>query len=372
MNDKHFLFATVARSFDQYHLKNKLIHLVSSVFHTQTDCTNEIFKSRSKDRHIIIRVTSDFPDTEFKFFKHNENTIEFTVSVILFSNYHGNLDFNNFLIDIIGSHFTTEKNIDNILNDVLFVFEDLSWSNVQLLFATLKIKISGGSTSRRQMLSPTEFMLSTYLIKMGYSHRAVFNTLGYSKQILEDSVSLEFDRELLIKAISAKYKGQEDYLQSAKNEVEQEIKNLTQKIKDLTLDPLPLATAASLEKNELPPAIGLRQPNLENSISSSSQRQGLAGVERASSLTGAALKYRQTLEKKEEKLSELNTQTKTLAEEKKYTLSKSFPLADLKKFYYDNFYNDAIIESKQTIRYLIREMKEKKVTGYSNYTGRRF
>ena len=62
-----------------------------------------------------------------------------------------------------------ENYLNKDLNNFLFVFEDLNFFTVQLLFKSFNIKISGGSINKHQFLSTTQYTLSKYLMTLDYN-----------------------------------------------------------------------------------------------------------------------------------------------------------------------------------------------------------
>lgn len=66
-----------------------------------------------------------------------------------------------------------------------FVFEYTTWLVIQVLLEQLNIRISGGSISRRQFLSTSEFKLSLFLSKLGYSLKDIYSSIDFKKKYLQ-------------------------------------------------------------------------------------------------------------------------------------------------------------------------------------------
>lgn len=113
--------------------------------------------------------------------------------------------FENFISSVIDPDSTVYKDPDSILNNVLFVFEDISWHSLQYFLLGVGIRASGGSISRRTFLSSNEFRLCHYLINMNYKMRDVYlsqNVLSKKVKTGDDSeLNEKLDRKLLIRLI---------------------------------------------------------------------------------------------------------------------------------------------------------------------------
>lgn len=137
MNNKFYLLITFQRSFDHYHLNNKIIHLISSVFYTQNFNIDHFNKFRDT-QYIISILELNSKEYKISVIEHTNNLIEFKIPLNFFISLYKQKEytkdkdnsFENFeglIKHIIGSHNLTEynKDVKNILNNVLFVFENL-------------------------------------------------------------------------------------------------------------------------------------------------------------------------------------------------------------------------------------------------------
>lgn len=176
-NNKFYVIANIARSLDKSHIKSGNIHLVSSIFYTEEDKTSNL--SRYNENYLIIRVLHR-PDDYAQIIEHNSNIKEFQCSIshlfiVKKDSTEGNTVI-NFLKELIGEYAKKEKDKINLLKNVIFIFEDIEWQYMQSLLSRVGLKFSGGTISRRQLLSTTNFLLSKILTKMGYNEHDVFNS----------------------------------------------------------------------------------------------------------------------------------------------------------------------------------------------------
>jgi len=228
-NNNFYLLATLARSFDNYHVKNKMIHLIASVFYTDKDLINNIsLLENNSDTHLIIRLLRR-GDDYLKIIEHNANSVEFHCSWSHLLSKSINNGLENFMEELIGSYHLESKVGGNILNNVYFVFENTTWLNLQILFKIINIQISGGSITRRQFLSTNQYYLSFFLLKLGYNYEDIYNSINYNKNISSgyiDSNKLMIDQDLILLYIKIFFKTLLNNIYSIRNSIENEIKSL--------------------------------------------------------------------------------------------------------------------------------------------------
>ena len=75
----------------------------------------------------------------------------------------------------------------NITGNVLLAFENINWTNLQLLFKYNKIVISGGSNNKRHLLSTIDYSLTRFILILGYSLNDVFKSFNSFKVSVMDS-----------------------------------------------------------------------------------------------------------------------------------------------------------------------------------------
>lgn len=252
MERNFLLLASFARSFDHYHVTNNLIHLIGSVFYCDLEETYIDFDALCKRnfKSIVIRLYMD-NSTEFKIIKHDNNYIEFKWSIIefismysdptTFSTVTGNR-LEDFIISITGDHDLDQKDRNNPLNNVLFVFENVNWLTLQLMFNHLNINISGGSISKRQYLSTAQYTLTRYLLLLNIPIATVYNSFVNLTSLLQTDNSYlytELDKDLMIRSLQSNLELEKELIANkiATNEQDILIKtnNIACSSKDLSL-----------------------------------------------------------------------------------------------------------------------------------------
>lgn len=209
MSNNRYYLATLARSYDEYHNQNNLIHLLFSGFYSNALLTRnlrgkQIWKNESS---FVVRLVSGKARIgSFGIMKHSKFIMEFELSYEDFMNWTlvgsksetGGLD--TFLDELIKPHYHQEGQLVSspILNRVLFVFEDLNWEQLRNYFRDNNMIISGGSISKRNQLSTTEFNLSRWLMIMDYDRSDVYNSTNYlSKEYKQKVVNPGFSKQIL-------------------------------------------------------------------------------------------------------------------------------------------------------------------------------
>lgn len=228
LNNKLYTLSTVSRSFDKYHVDNNKIHLVSSIFYANSFEVNS--NTNFNSVHYIIRILPVDLDI-FEVITHNSTCIEFRVSIVYFLNSLLNSSVEGFIEVLIGNRFETEKENHSLLNNVLFVYEDLSWPTIQTVFKQININISGGSISKRQILSTAEYNLSSMLFSLGYNLVDIYNSSIILSKLLQrykdiGNSKISFDLEI---NLGLKLNKLQIYLKL-------NIENINKEIIDLELD----------------------------------------------------------------------------------------------------------------------------------------
>ena len=150
-----------------------------------------------------IAIFKVVKDIKYSYFKQDENI--FYISSYLFL---------GFLLDNKSSDFITENLLDKIFKGNLgasaseyldrfykisfFIFENLSWSDLQIFHRRRLVQISGGSINRRHLLSTLQYWLSKHLIDLNYTVDAIYNSTKVLKNIVYDKSvydwqSLQYD-----------------------------------------------------------------------------------------------------------------------------------------------------------------------------------
>ena len=196
-----YLYATFARSLDNYHNKYGFTHLISSVFYYDRLLCNYPFlvKYSNVKYHYILNISPlDSASLEYLFSEDlpkispkapivkisDDKVVVFEMSILWLyityanSGYYNADKFDEFLLDVFTrlGPANNELTSKNVFKNTLFVFKSTNWINLQIIFRAMKVHLSGGSTSRRQLLSTSEFNLSKFLFLLGCSDHQVYNS----------------------------------------------------------------------------------------------------------------------------------------------------------------------------------------------------
>lgn len=226
-----YLICTFAVSKDKYHKHVGLRHLVGKVFFT-CDLKWEKLLNQHKNSDtapsIIFKISKD---TVSPYFNTEGNILYCNLYYFFGFNLSDKnkffkednfLDviFNNKPVDFVGPYF------DKVFSKSVFIFDDVSWLDLQFLFRYRRVQLSGGSITRRHLVSTVDYLLLKNLISMGYSLEDIFNSakvlssakfnqesdiwsgykFDYIKNILDSLISDDIDslnvkKESLVKEI---------------------------------------------------------------------------------------------------------------------------------------------------------------------------
>lgn len=199
--EKRYILATIAKSFDESHIKEEQFHLIFSTFYTNDDKVDVLKDSNLKITIIkFIGVSKPIDYINYTNINANIQMIECSFKFIVDGNTHNFL--HEFIPLLIGEKISPTKDV-NILNDVLFIFEDLHWNFIKLMFNGVGIKVGGGSISRRNILSTCQYRLAKILFLMGYVEEDVYNSLQirnkFNTQGIDNNINIS---EIMGKIIS--------------------------------------------------------------------------------------------------------------------------------------------------------------------------
>ena len=188
------MLACFTNSVDKHHSVNNLIHLIGSIFYT-TEFYNrlpnmfeykDVFKKSLASHSLIINFVSILGIESFEIIKHSDHVVELRTGLFYFLNLYLNSDSNIFSNDFLKVLFTQNEinpylnnlgpSLNKKFNRILYVFENISWLQVQLYFKCRGIHISGGSISNRHLLSTSSHELSIFLALFGYEGSDIFNS----------------------------------------------------------------------------------------------------------------------------------------------------------------------------------------------------
>nr|YP_009690165.1 hypothetical protein PPIT_000064 [Porodaedalea pini]QEG56945.1 hypothetical protein PPIT_000064 [Porodaedalea pini] len=255
-NDKSYLLACFARSLDQFHVKNNMIHLLGSIFYTKSVIFDLLkrFATNYKYNATIIRL-SPVADLNFNVIEHSEYLVEVQFSIFYFLELYrgGGQSFDDFLEELFSMESLAEqnKNPNFKYSKVLFVFEDLNWFTLQLLFKMKGIKLSGGSISKRQILSSAELSLSLFLLMLGFTDIDAYNSYKYLANLSksdvksdESDLTIDIERQSLYYLMKTGLSKDKDTLSITIANLDKDILNKRRNLESLEL-------SLSSKKNEI-------------------------------------------------------------------------------------------------------------------------
>jgi len=336
---KSYLFCTFTRSLDNYHKENNKVHLVASVFYTQyIELENLINLKNRLNIIMLFENKSKISELNFKSYINNDlvfNKID--INYFLGLGYTDNFNsinnkslkqnpsFIQYLLDNGNTEKENEKdkNLINLrdnckFNNILFIVEEIDWFTLQLYFKLANIVISGGTISKRQILSTTQYNLFKYLMLFNFNEEDIFNSYKFlgklNKNIdLVKTHTLELNKELMLKIITNDLKAKVLTLNNAILEVE---KNIKDKLNNIT----------SLKKN------------ISNTVErKNKQQKSIAKSSRIKSLNKEIKIKEVFVENKQEQIKNLNKNINIIELELK-ALNK-LPYNELKTKYLNKYYN---------------------------------
>ena len=188
----NYILACLSRGKDEVHLtSNERQHIIASVFYTKKYNIINLNEGNDKPVTIIVRIIAksgkinDFLVNEHPYVS---NCYEIVISLIQFiQDYHrfnfkflDNLEKNRHL----ASHYQIEYiktilDIKSMCSNTLFVFQDINWHTLQQVCKVFGLDLSGGTISKRHLLSSSNYNLSKYLIKLNYTDADVYASYKY-------------------------------------------------------------------------------------------------------------------------------------------------------------------------------------------------
>nr|YP_009710654.1 hypothetical protein [Amanita inopinata]QFZ98603.1 hypothetical protein [Amanita inopinata] len=185
------ILATFARSFDKY-IPEGNIHLISSIIYLQMENYKldlEALKSytnNNKTQRFLFRIFLYPGDLDFTYNsqEHGEYLTEYCINLPYLFLSNREKGWISLIEEIVGDRLTDKKDFDNILSDSLFIFHDISWKIVKSLFKLNNIIVSGGSITKRNILTTVEYNLSFYLIVLGLNTKAIYDSFLIQENLL--------------------------------------------------------------------------------------------------------------------------------------------------------------------------------------------
>jgi hypothetical protein len=223
MNNNFKILACFTRSYDKYHNSENL-HLIAStvLLRDKIEDNNLLTNIRNSDvsRKFIIVNVSNINDENFTTVSEDllpENRYKVFDNTKIFENDylgHIQISFNNLSklysskenIDYIKSLFNYSdidtKTKGQVYTQCLFIFSNITWSNIVFKFKINNIDISGGGTNTRHILTSSDIILNNYL-NMIYNYNSEyiinlgFNTYKNEKVLMSSQIPLKFYRHYL-------------------------------------------------------------------------------------------------------------------------------------------------------------------------------
>lgn len=235
-----------------------------------------------------------------------------------------------FIQQFVGSHnlIVRNKDLSNLINNVLFVFENLNWVTLQLLLKTININISGGSVTKRHLLSTANFNLALFLINLGYSAKDIYSSFDLSNEnskFVDDKLELSKSAMLIII---------DKFLINFKASLLKSIENLEKEIFIKQGNVLSLETDIASRKNKK-----LKSKKIE-----SKSKQILNLTHRLDHLKNFINKNENEILNLKSKISETDVFKSKLS-------NKNYE--ELKEIYYNKFHNNKVYDNLLNLRSVI-------------------
>lgn len=345
-NNNFHLLTTFARSFDGYHVSQKIIHLVCSVFYTcQLDLRTFIRNYRSDSPIFIIQVLPSLASSDSLLLKGVE-LFDVSPSIIVFhvsfdnfldiTNLNSSKGFESVIEAIAGgkdldNKKSAVKDFGNILNRTLFIFSGIGWAEMQLGFRSVGVNISGGTISKRQYISTSQFRLMSFLIRFGYQIDDIYKSFDISKKTFDRVAEYNSDDRLnsLYKRIINKKNSEiESELLTTKN-------NLESYISKSKLDII------SLERD------------ITKEVESKSSSIKVNSSKRILKMRKRLLNLKESIIAKEKELFELNSHISELL--KNHKSLNDLSSDEIKKLYFKNHHDDKVFNSSRLISRTIKK-----------------
>lgn len=199
-NINSVILGCFTRSLDKHHLDK--YHLISSVLILDTLksddlnrlINNDLISKEINEKLIIIIV---IPDT----FNREASVIDkeySTVITITLSEFIGHLNLSNnedsIFEQIFGKKNLEHKIFDLLYQNSLFIFINLTWSNIVLTLKISDVNISGGSISKRHIFNSVNYQLFSNLYALNINHNEMKKIIYNSSKspILSNSIPIDF------------------------------------------------------------------------------------------------------------------------------------------------------------------------------------
>jgi hypothetical protein len=112
---------------------------------------------------------------------------------------------------------------DNIHKNTIFIFKNINWINIVAKFRSLNIIVSGGSNTKKHILSPVQLRLSQFILAIGWDQNDSINYSfhGRTKANTKPTIDFTSDKEILklMNALIDKQKNESITLDKLKNDI---------------------------------------------------------------------------------------------------------------------------------------------------------
>jgi hypothetical protein len=207
-DNKYHYYAMFARSDDKgsisFDKTKPNLHLISSVYASDKDIEFSMFYKTfpyhamnlsDNGQLIIVFIENSFVKTNYKnepvSVKINDHIIKYHVDItyyftcLYFDLCRPELNYITLTRDIFGVIQEKDEDFKSHLGHTLFVWNcpGISWSTIVWLHAQFGVQISGGNSSRRNILSTVHYRLSCLLFLNGVRASSVYNSFSTFKSI---------------------------------------------------------------------------------------------------------------------------------------------------------------------------------------------
>ena len=185
-NLRFYLLGCFTRSVDAFHKQMNFIHLVSSIFYTRNlNLDLVIEKYKGSDKFCIVIVGDGAGPHPYIHIDENIYYVDLYYFFGYFLLDNPSLFSGESFLDIVfgaKSRYRNNKLSKVFFGKSLFIFDSITYSDLQLLFRNRKVQVSGGSFSKRHLLSSVQYLLVNFLSNLNYSLADIYN----SKNVLKD------------------------------------------------------------------------------------------------------------------------------------------------------------------------------------------
>lgn len=258
INNKSYIIASLAQSFDDYHTTNHQIHLLGSIFYTHNEVhIKNLVGKNIPNTYVIFRLLSlNKPEGEdlISYYKHSDKVHEYVLNIndflgLILENDKYVQNFENSVINLLIEEKESANNFS--FKNAIFIFEGISWFTLQLLFKYSGVILSSGSVNKRHILSTTQFNLSKFLFYLDYNYNDLYNSSNTLNKILSEKRqnNITMFSYILDKSLMSGFIEKE--LFKEENKINNSILSLKQRIKEIENNNKSLENDLSIKKGKI-------------------------------------------------------------------------------------------------------------------------